>query len=372
MAVSVLTIAILEALLSSRAAMAEVTVGFVAPQSGRHAARASQMREAAEKAIAMLNASGGVLGQKVRLTVLDDHCSDAGAVAAAGALISGSAALVVGHPCEKAAVAAARLYGSSATLFMAPASRHPALTEQRAGATVFRLSGREDRQGIAAAEWLASAGGPARRVAIVQDRTAYARAITSATTAALAARGLPPPAIHPIVAGEKSYAALTTALAADGTEAIVFAGYAAEAIIILRELRAAGNHARFLGSDSLLASDFSASAATKDAAVQVLLRPGLEDDGADDATPKPVSAQTPRAAVRRTGNLEDANVAAAITIWAEAVKATGRLDGNAVAAAVQAGTFDVPPLGSIAFDESGDAKVPSFVPGSWNGERWAP
>ena len=63
-------------------------------------------------------------------------------------------AFVVGHPCSGSAVAAASLYGAAGIVFIAPGVRHPALTAKRAGMTVFRLAGRDDRQGDAAAHWL--------------------------------------------------------------------------------------------------------------------------------------------------------------------------------------------------------------------------
>ena len=71
----------------------------------------------------------------------DDNCAAKEAEEAARALIAQGVALVVGHPCAAAAIAAAKVYAPAGIVFLAPATRNPALTEPRAGPTIFRLGG---------------------------------------------------------------------------------------------------------------------------------------------------------------------------------------------------------------------------------------
>ena len=69
---------------------------------------------------------------------------------------------------------------------------HPQLTAKRAGPTIFRLAGRDDRQGVAAAHLIAR-DFKGQKVALVQDRTLYARSIFDQAMAELKDRNFPEP-----------------------------------------------------------------------------------------------------------------------------------------------------------------------------------
>lgn len=352
------------ALAIATAARADVVVGVAMPATGPQADLGRTMGRAVDEAVKSINAAGGVNGERLRVVTVDDHCSEAGAVAAARALTSEGARLVVGHLCEKAALAAASVYGTTGTVFIAPAARLPALTERRAGKTVFRLSGREDRQGQAAGQWLADTA-KAGRVGIVQDRTAYARGLTAGALEVLKARNITP-LVFPIVASEKSYAPVAAGLFAGNVEAVFFAGYPAEAIIILEGLRKAGSKARFLGCDSLLAPDFAGTATARNDGVRLLARPDLNggspampgDDGEGDGS--------------GAGNGHVASRAAlAVSLWAEAARRAGASDGTAVAPVLATQSAASRDGSSLSFDEKGDARLAGFVPTYWNGTNWA-
>lgn len=339
-------------LLAPAQARAEVILGLALSATGPMASRSQAFEAAATEAVARINAAGGLLGETVRIVTADDNCSDAGAVGAAKALAAANARLVVGHLCEKAALAAATVYGPAGIIVLATATRHPALTEKRAGKTIFRLAGREDRQGEAAGHWLADTA-KAGRVAIVQDRTAYARGLTAGATAALKARGVLTPHIFPIVASEKSYAPVIAGITGANIEAVYFAGYPAEALIILDGLRKAGAKPQFLGCDALAATDFAGAPVARQENVRVMLRPETLKAASSD----PVASAA----------------AAAITIWAEAATRVKAFDGASVAADIASHAFNPglgPWKGSVSFDEKGDARIPAFVAGVWTGETW--
>lgn len=357
---------------------ADVVVGVAVTDNGTMAGRSGAIRDAAEHAAAAINAAGGVLGESVKLVFADDHCSDAGALAAAKTLTAANAKLVIGHPCEKAALAAAAAYATAGTIFIATATRHPALTDKRAGKTLFRLAGREDRQGEAAGQWLAD-NAKSGRVAIVQDRTAYARGLTAGATAALKARGILAPLIFPIVASEKSYAPVIAGITAGNVEAVYFAGYPAEALIILDGMRKAGQTALFLGCDALAGSEFAAAAIARQPGVRVMLRP----DSAPASTSGPLSTNSATLATPANAAEKDAprDAAAAksetaMKVWVEAARRAKSVDAALVAAEIQTGMFAIDagqasPATTLSFDEKGDARVPAFVAGAWTGETWA-
>ena len=65
--------------------------------TGTNAWYGEQMQRGAERAVADINAAGGVLGQQVRLITADDFCDPEQAVAAARKLVGEGVIFVVGH-----------------------------------------------------------------------------------------------------------------------------------------------------------------------------------------------------------------------------------------------------------------------------------
>ena len=361
-----IALALVLAPLSTRAAHAEIVIGLAAPASGREQKAGDVMRQVAERAIADLNVKGGLLGEQITLVTIDDQCSSDGAIAAANAFIQKRVKLVIGHPCARAALSAAQVYGPAGVVFIAPATRHPALTDKRAGKTIFRLSGRDDQQAASATAWLTAKQGTGP-IAIVHDKTAYSRGLATGVAAALVAKAQPPPIDYPITAGENVYAPIIAKLKDAKPRAVFFAGYPAEADIIVTALRAAGIDVPVLGSDSLATQEFTTQRAAKDTSVQVLARfrpsaaaPSSGDQPydrlLDAAWGQPLSASA-------------LNTAEAIFTWADAaVRATSVSAEKVMPELATAANLSKP--GIATFDEKGDAHIASFYPVRWSGTQW--
>lgn len=328
------------AILYAPAALAELAVVVAGPATGRHAETLPVMVDGARR---------GAGGHSVRITDVDDGCEAARAEGAARMIVAAKPDLVIGHPCPAAAIAAAKVYAAAGVVFIALGVRHADLTDKRAGPTIFRLAGRDDRQGQAAASELLALA-PQGRIAIVQDRTAYARALTAAVTAEIAARKLPAPLVVPIVAGRRDYDADLLKLKAAPPDAIFFAGYPSEAAVVLRGLRKAHLSAPLIASDANATEDFAATVATsdgKDPVVKVMVR--APNSGGLDAT------ELRRAATRALSawlGIGEASTPAEIVARLTTPTA---MDNNGDA---------------LVFDAKGDARIPSFsavplVAGRW-------
>ncbi len=120
---------------------------------------------AAELALAAVNAQGGVLGQRLALVPVDDACDPEQAAIAAQRLVEAGVVVVVGHFCSHASLTAAAIYEAAGIVMITPDSTHPRLTEE-GRRNVFRLTGRDDRQGVLAGDFLAERR-EGRRIAIV-------------------------------------------------------------------------------------------------------------------------------------------------------------------------------------------------------------
>lgn len=343
---------------------ARVVVVLATPLNGRHAETGAEQRRAVEAAMTRPGWTGGgsgggggaQFGGHLELQFVDDGCSADGARRAASEAIRGRAAVVIGHPCAAAAAAAAPLYQAAGLLFISAGNRHPALTDRRAGPLIFRASGRDDRQGHDAAAHIAGLAGPSGRVAIIHDRTAMARSIVAAATAGLKSAGPRDVTTIAIVAGESTYAKAVAALSERPPAAILFAGFPAEAAIILRQLRAAGVEAPLLLSASNATRELAAHARDLvDERVQVLRPVGSRSTVANDP---------PKAASPAQIAAEDA--VTALENWFEATRSAASTQAGAVASQLIVASGPRP----ARFDPNGDIRAASFAPFVWRSDAW--
>lgn len=333
-------------------ASAEIRIGLAAPLSGRHAAQGLAMQAALVAAVAEVNAGGGVRGEPLVLNVEDDGCARATSEGAARALVARAPLLVIGHPCSSAATVAAPVYAAANVLFIAVGPRHGDVTKDGVTSPILRLAGRDDRQGDAAARWLL-AHAPNRRVAIVQDRTAYSRAIAERTSSVLKDAAVELATVFPIVAGKQSYADTIARVGEMNADAVFFAGYPDEAAVLLADLAAAGLSLPVLGSDALATEEFALVAAKSKLSVQVLL----------PAEPQPLQQGADAFGARARGALE---------VWLQMVAATGTTNSEALARKGRDPLveIDTPSLGRVRFDQRGDLAADGFQTSSARAGDW--
>lgn len=353
----------------SRAAAA-VRIVVAGPASGFGAGETSAIVRAASAEAARLNASGGINGDPVSVDVMDDGCDAAVAARLADALAAQKPDLVLGHPCASAALAASAVYGKTGVLFIATATRHPRLTDERAGPTIFRVGGRDDEQGEAAGAYLASLlksgfapdAGEAKAVtaAIVHDGTRASQDIAQRTAKAVIDAGGAKPLIQAIPSGQKDYA--KTAAALKAASVVFFAGYPMEAGLVLMALRQAGSQARFIVSDSVRTAGFTGTFGTSVLGVEALAATGG-------------SETEPRGEILAS---------AAVAVFAQAARRAHGVDAAMVARVIQQAEFETK-LGKVVFEPKGDARLErpdardaapsgsthlSYRVTSWDGTAW--
>jgi len=345
-------------------ALADILVGVAVPARGTDAALGADIVRAARLAAERFNADGGVLGERIAILEADDGCARKQGEDAARTLVDRHVAVVIGHPCGSAAVAAARIYAQARIPFIAAATRHPALTEPRAGATVFRLAGRDGHQGTIAGAYLGRefAGKP---LAIVYGGSVYARDLAAEAAAALKAAGHAEVLSATIAGAQKEYGPLIAKMAAAKTEAVYFAGYPIEAGLLLRQMRGAGLKATLLGSDAIASEQFAQAAGEEAEGAATL----LPYDPTRTLRPETLRSAFPR--LEPTGAFILAY--AAMEAWRAAVQQTQSTAGDAVARALQASGFNTV-LGRLTFDQKGNAEVPSYdfvwwTDGAWRARR---
>ena len=167
---------------------AEVRIGLVEMQTGGMAISwQDQLRQAAEFAVAKLNAEGGLLGEQVRMIIGDDACDGEQAVALANKFVSEGVVFVAGRLLRRLDPGVAGLCKSRDPRSLACVDQST-LTE-RGLSNVFRVVGRDDVQGVMAGNYLADHWGD-RRIAILRDGTTYVKGLADETRKQLNARGV--------------------------------------------------------------------------------------------------------------------------------------------------------------------------------------
>jgi ABC-type branched-subunit amino acid transport system substrate-binding protein len=169
-------------------ARADVAIGFSTPLTGPHAWVGEPHLAGTELAIADLNAKGGILGEPLELTVVDDGCNAELAPLAAEKLVSQAVTVAFGATCSGAAIPASEVYRRAGILMIEAGATNPRLTEDSDG-HVFRIVGRDDRQGTIAADYLASRWRD-KKIAIVHDIRPSGRGLAKEVKKRLNQRGI--------------------------------------------------------------------------------------------------------------------------------------------------------------------------------------
>ena len=339
-----------------------IKIGVAAPMTGGEAAFGEQFRRGAEKAVADINAAGGVNGRQLELVVGDDACDPKQAVSVANDMASNGVVFVAGHYCSGSSIPASDVYAENGIVQISPGSTNPKLTE-RGLANVFRVCGRDDAQGPIAAEYVA-ANFAGKVIAVVDDKSAYGQGLANEFKKALAAKGVTPVLSEAITAGEKDYSALVSRLKQVKAEILYFGGYKTEAGLIVRQMREQGVQAILIGGDALVTEEFWAITGPAGEGTLMTFGPDPRLDPANTKLVESFRAQKyePEAYTLYTY--------AAIQAWAAAAQKAGTTDAAKVQATLHSDKFRTV-LGEIGFDAKGDVTVAGYVFYAWSGGKYA-
>jgi len=341
---------------------AEVPIGLANPLSGQYSFSGARNRIAVELAVEDLNRQGGVLGEEVRLVAADDACGLDEAVRAAKKLVDAGVRFVVGHMCSHSSLLAAGIYETADIVMISPDSTHPRLTEE-GRRNVFRLIGRDDRQGELAGDFLAD-NWAEQRIAILHDGTTYGEGLAAATRSRLRGRGVSEVIYDAYQPGAQSYAGLVDRLQAARIDVLYVGGYGPDAALMLRTARERGHDLQLVGGDALSMDEFwlTAGAAGEDTIFSH--RPNVRTIPEAAAV---LAAFRARGLGARPGGIA---AYAAVQVWAQAVERAGTLELAEVARELRRGRFDSA-LGSVSFDAKGDLEGAGWQWQVWaNGNYW--
>ncbi len=324
--------------------------------TGPRAWSGEQARRGAELAVADINAGGGVLGQRIKLILGDDAADPQQAVAVAHKLVADGVRFVAGHRSSDASLAALPVYADAGVIQISPSSTNPQLTEQNI-ASVFRVCGRDDQQGLIAAEYLARRW-PDAAVGIVHDESAYGTGLAQQTKRRLNQLGIQESLFARYWSGTRDFTALLEQLRVRKIRVLYIGGYSTEAGLITRQAHDAGDRLQIISGDALHNSDYWMI--TGDAGANALFT--------FDQDPRQRPAAEQVVAKFRADGYEPEGYTlhtyAAIQVWAQAVQKAGTFATDAVVQTLHQDRFDTV-LGPLQFDAKGDLVQHSFVWYRW-------
>jgi branched-chain amino acid transport system substrate-binding protein len=320
------------------------------------------MKAGAEQAVADLNAKGGVNGEMLELVVGDDACDPKQAVAVANQFAGEGVVFVAGHFCSGSSIPASAVYADEQIIQISPASTNPKFTDERPSDGIFRVCGRDDQQGVVAGKYLMDHFGD-KKIAFVDDKTAYGAGLAAATRENYEKLGGKPALVESYTAGEKDYSALVSKLKQAGVDVLYVGGYHTEAGLMKRQMVEQGMDTILMSGDALVTDEYWAI--TGDAGEGTLMT--FSPDPRLNPEAKPVVDEL--TAAGKTAEGYALYTYGAIQIWADSVTAAKSTDYDAVVKAISEGSFATV-LGDLKFDDKGDVTLPGYVMYVWHDGKY--
>ena len=307
-------------------AYADTSIALIGPFTGKSAVFGEQMKRGGQQAVTDINAAGGINGQKITLRMIDDACDPKQAVTAANQAVSDGIKFVAGHYCSGSALPASKIYMDENILLVSPAATNPRLTDE-AKDLVFRVCGRDDRQGGVVGHYIA-AHFHDKKIAIAQD-----------------------------------HSALVSKLKLAGVQVLFIGGYHTETGLIARQLKEQGMAVQIIGGDALVTDELWSIAGSAGEGILMSFGP--------DARSMP-DAKQPMESLRKAGFEPEGYTLysyAAVQVVAEAIRRGGNKDALAGAKALRQTPVKTV-LSSLAFDAKGDVTGPGYVMYRWHDGKY--
>ncbi len=347
------SLALVAALGWSLAAQADVKFGMAGPISGPSASTGAQMKNGVEQAVEDINAAGGILGQKITVSVGDDASDPKQGVSVANKFVGDGVKFVVGDYNSGVSIPSSEVYQDNGVLQITPASTNPNFTERKMW-NVFRTCGRDDQQGSVAAKYLL-AKFKGKKIAIVHDKTTYGKGLADETKKGLNTGGVTEVIYEGVNTGEKDYSAVVSKIKAAGADLVYFGGLYTEGGLIARQMREQGVTAVMMGGDGLFDSEFISVGG-----------PGVEGSLVTFG-PNPVKNPAAAAVVKK---FEAKKISpesytlysyAAVQVYKQAADKAKSLDPKKVAEAMHSGMTFETVIGKFSYNAKGDRNDADYV-----------
>ncbi len=234
-----------------------VKIGSVAPLTGPQAHLGKDSESGVRLAVDEANARGVTLGgKKVRFVLLseDDQADPRTATIVAQELMDQGVSGVIGHLNSGTTIPASKIYSDAGIPQISPSATAIAYTAQ-GFKTAFRVITNDAQQGKALGEYALKKMG-AKRIAIIDDRTAYGQGLADEFEKAVRVGGAQIVDREFTTDRATDFLAILTAIKAKDPDLVFFGGMDAQAGPMARQMRQLGLNVRLLGGDGMQSAEF--------------------------------------------------------------------------------------------------------------------
>ena len=231
-----------------------VKIGHVGPISGQSAHLGKDNENGAKMAIDELNAKGVTIGgKKVKFELLmeDDAADPKQGPAAAQKLVDAKVNGVIGHLNSGTTIPASKIYFEAGIPQISPTATAPKYTQQ-GFKTAFRVCANDLQLGAAMGRYAVQMS-KAKKVAVIDDRSAYGQGVAEEFIKGVKKNGGPDKIIVQEFTNDKAtdFNAILTKIKAKNPDVVFFGGMDTVAGPMLRQMKQLGINAKFMGGDGI-------------------------------------------------------------------------------------------------------------------------
>jgi branched-chain amino acid transport system substrate-binding protein len=327
----------------------EIVIGVAGPHTGDLASYGLPTVKAAELVAEEVNANGGIDGRMIRLVVEDEACKPELATNVATKLVGDGVVAVIGHICSGATGTALAVYNESNIIAISPSATNPPLTQSGDYPTFFRTIAPDDAQAQVDVDFITNDLG-LKKIAILHDKQDYGKGFAEFAKKFFEAEGKVEIVIFEgITVGAVDYSAIISKVQSSGAEGVLYGGYHPEASKLVTQMRKKGMDLPFISDDGVKDDTFIKVAGE--------YAEGVYASGPVDTSSNPLAVKATEAHKSKYGSDPGAfflNAYAASLAIVNAIDKAGSTETEAIAAALRKENVDTP-LGTISFDQKGDA-----------------
>ena len=227
-----------------------IRIGAIQPLTGPQSHLGKDNENGTRMAIDDANARGITIGgKKVKFELLseDDQADPKTATIVAQKMVDAKVNGIIGHLNSGTTIPASKIYADAGIVQISPSATNPKYTEQ-GFRTAFRVMPNDVQQGRVLGDFAVTRLG-AKKVAIIDDRTAYGQGLADQFEKAAKAAGAEIVAREFTTDKSTDFMAILTAVKAKNADVLFFGGMDAQGGPMIKQFKTLGLNAKFLMGD---------------------------------------------------------------------------------------------------------------------------
>ncbi|MFH1495949.1 MAG: branched-chain amino acid ABC transporter substrate-binding protein [Pseudomonadota bacterium] len=227
-----------------------VKIGAIQPLTGPQSHLGKDNENGTRMAIDDANAKGiSIGGKKVRFELLseDDQADPKTATIVAQKMVDEKVNGIIGHLNSGTTIPTSKIYSDAGIVQISPSATNPKYTEQ-GFRTAFRVMPNDVQQGRVLGDFAVTRLG-AKKVAIIDDRTAYGQGLADQFEAAAKAAGAEIVTRQYTTDRSTDFMAILTAVKSENADVLFFGGMDAQGGPMIKQFKTLGLNAKFLMGD---------------------------------------------------------------------------------------------------------------------------